>query len=59
MKAWLQLGLGIGCLLMVWLILLPRLAKWPPIGEHCQRMEQAGIQVDAMFYSELNSVPGL
>ena len=45
---------GIG---LVWLMVLPQLAKFAPVEEHIQRMQSAKIEVDAMFYSELNWQP--
>lgn len=42
----------------IWLILLPAIARWSPVRQHICTMQSAGIAVDAMFYTELNWLPG-
>jgi hypothetical protein len=59
MKKWLQLGGASLCISMIWLVLLPMLTRWSPVQQHIESMRTADIHVDAMFYSELSSVPGL
>lgn len=59
MKKWIQLGIATLAIGIVWLVVLPKLATWHPVRLHIQTMQAADIQVDAMFYSELDHVPGL
>lgn len=45
------------CIAVVWIGVLPWLAKQPTIREHIETMEEQGIEVDAMFYTDLNWQP--
>ena len=55
--AWLKLAVCSGALAGVWLFVLPWMATIPPVAEHISRMEQKNINVDAMFYTELEWEP--
>lgn len=48
-------GLLITTLLIafIWMVLLPRVAKWQPIQNRIRAHEAAGIDPSAMFYSDL------
>lgn len=59
MRPWIKLTIGLSLLAATWLVVLPMLSRWQPVRDHIDRMQAAEIQVDAMFYSELNYVPGL
>ena len=52
-----KLVAGIAALSSVWLVVLPLCAQIAPIRAHIERMEAEGIEVDAMFYTELNWEP--
>lgn len=54
-----KLVLGVAILAIIWLVVLPRVSHFPAIRQHIQRNERAGINPDAMFYSELGDVQGL
>jgi hypothetical protein len=58
MRGWIKLITAAGLMAILWLVVLPQLAKWPPVNNHLQRMQAAEIEVDAMFYSELKWLPG-
>jgi hypothetical protein len=56
-RGWLRLiavGLGIA---VIWLVILPSMARLPVIRDHIAAMEEGQIEVDAMFYTELNWKP--
>ena len=57
--AWIKFSVAAILVCTIWLAILPHLANWRPVREHIDRMQAAEIEVDAMFYSELNHVPGL
>jgi hypothetical protein len=50
------------CALLVvavtWLVILPAVSRWDPVQRHIRSMQTADIAVDAMFYTELNWLPG-
>lgn len=52
-----KFAMGVGVIAMVWLVLLPQLARIGPIKKHIQMMQDRDINVGAMFYSELNWQP--
>ena len=54
---WFRLTFAILALLVIWLIVLPYLSRWPPIENHIAEMQANNIEVDAMFYTELNWQP--
>ena len=47
-----------GWITVVWIVLLPMLAKWQPIHDHLRRMQESEVAVEAMFYTELDWHPG-
>ena len=48
-----QLGFAVLVIALLWLVILPRVAQWPPVRSRIERNEAAGIDPSAMFYSEL------
>lgn len=52
-SGWTQLAVGLGAILAVWLVVLPRIADQPPIRRHIEFLEQRQIDPSAMFYTEL------
>jgi hypothetical protein len=44
-------------LAIMWTVVFPWLSTKPPFAQHIQRMQEADIAVDAMFYTELNWQP--
>ena len=58
-KKCMQLAAASLMLVLVWLVLLPKLSALSPFREHIEAMRASDIHVDAMFYSELEHVPGL
>ena len=41
-------------IVFLWTVVFPWLSTLSPFAQHIERMEQADIVVDAMFYTELN-----
>jgi hypothetical protein len=56
---WLRFAAGIALLLLVWLVLLPALGNWTPVREHVARLDRAGVNAQAMFYTELPDMPDI
>ena len=54
-----RLALVAAAITSVWLLVLPRVATFPPIQAHIDRNEAAGIDPAAKFYSELPAMPRL
>ncbi len=52
--AYLKLFAVTGLVVVTWLILLPRVGQFSVVDRHIQQMQKSGIEVDAMFYTELN-----
>jgi len=48
-----QLVVGLGAILVLWLAVLPRIADQPPVQRHIEFLEQRQIDPSAMFYTEL------
>lgn len=44
---------------LVWGLVLPRLSRVAPIAERISRNHRAGIEADAMFYTELGPLRGV
>ncbi len=59
-KGWMQLALASTTIAIIWFVVLPGLDRIDWVRERSQRLEEAGIEADAMFYTELNwkSPPG-
>lgn len=55
---WLRLCLAVAVILLLWLIVLPWLADQPPVRRHIEFLEQRRIDPSAMFYTELETLPG-
>lgn len=43
--------------MVFWLVILPKVARLPPIRDHIARMDAADIVTSAKFYTELNWDP--
>lgn len=45
---------GLGCLFVavIWLLVLPRVARWPQVRARIERNQGAGINPTAVFYTE-------
>lgn len=56
-RRWASLFGCVALMAIVWLTVLPRIARMPAVADHIQQMEQEHIQVDAMFYTELEWDP--
>ena len=57
MRAW-GMFLALSAMItLVWLGVLPRVAQIGPVKKHIELMQREGIEVDAMFYTELNWDP--
>ena len=56
-RAWCQLVIGLSITGVTWLVALPRIARIPFVNQHIETMEHNHIQVDAMFYTELEWQP--
>ncbi len=52
-SGWVQLVVGLGAILVLWLAVLPRIADQPPVQRHIEFLEQRQIDPSAMFYTEL------
>ena len=52
-SGWVQLVVGLGAILVLWLAVLPRIADQPPVRRHIEFLEQRQIDPSAMFYTEL------
>jgi hypothetical protein len=52
-----QLCLCVAALVLIWCVGLPTLAKFRPLREHIDAMEKGEVNVNAMFYTELNWDP--
>lgn len=52
-----RLLLSLAVLAVIWLLVLPALKQVPWLGQRAQHLEDAGIETDAMFYTELNWDP--
>jgi len=46
-----------GLLLVVWLAVLPMIARQPKVAERIRRLDELGIDPTAIFYSELDAMP--
>ena len=53
----LRLGLLVVAGWGVWLLLLPRVARWPVVQERIARDEHLGVDPSAKFYTELPAMP--
>lgn len=53
-----QLLIALLIIAVAWLVVLPALSQWAPVQRHIRSMQTADIAVDAMFYTELNWLPG-
>ena len=56
-RAWGTLVTLSAAITLIWLSVLPRVAQIGPVKEHIELMQREGIEVDAMFYTELNWEP--
>ncbi len=52
-KQWAALSGAIGLILLIWLVVLPRVAQMPNVASRIRFMESRGIDPSARFYSEL------
>ena len=52
-SGWVQLVVGLGAILVLWLAVLPQIAVHPPVQRHIEFLEQRQIDPSAMFYTEL------
>ncbi|UUO04725.1 hypothetical protein M4951_15165 [Blastopirellula sp. J2-11] len=52
-RRWTRLLIAVGIVAVVWLVILPQIAETPPVKRHIEKMQAAGIDPSAMFYSEL------
>lgn len=52
-----RLWLAVIILTGIWLVGLPALDHWDWMRERSRRLEDAGVQTDAMFYTELDWDP--
>ena len=53
MNRWAKLVLCCVLIGIVWLVCLPKLATLRTVRQHLQRVEEANINVSAMFYTEI------
>ncbi len=44
---------------VIWIVVLPAFASRPAMSKYLDRMDQAGIDASAMFYTELEMMPEL
>lgn len=54
-----RLLVAVSTLAVVWLVLLPLLARQSYVAEHIQQQEELGIDPSAMYYSELEIMPAI
>ena len=52
-----RLACGMAVVAVVWLGLLPRLMRLPPMAGHIERMEVREVNPAAMYYTELERLP--
>ena len=57
LRKWMLFSFWFTLVGLTWTIILPRLSELPDIQQHIARMEQKGIVVEAMFYTELDWQP--
>ena len=58
-RNWLRLGAVVITISVIWSVVLPRIAAWPQFQARVDRHRALGINVDAMFYTELGPVEGI
>lgn len=58
-KRWGRFAVGLGVIALVWLVALPRLGERPGVRAKIEREEAQGINPEAMFYTELESMPAI
>ena len=51
-----QLVIGVSIGACLWLVVLPRVAQIPRVGEYLNRLEEKKIDASAMFYTELEAM---
>jgi hypothetical protein len=51
---WLNLIGWAMLLILIWMVVLPSLARVPMVAAHRKNLDRRNINADAMFYSELN-----
>ena len=54
---WPRLALATGALALVWLVVLPWVARRPAVARHIRAMEEAEVHPAAMVYTELERLP--
>ena len=52
-----RLLVGVGVIGAIWGLLLPLLGQWAPVDQFIRRLEDAGIDPSAMYYTELEMMP--
>lgn len=55
-SGWLGLAACIAALIVVWGVLLPRLAERPKLAERIEWLDERGIDPSAMYYTELEAM---
>lgn len=58
-NAWLRFAVALGCIAVLWLMVLPWLTRREQIAEHIQLQQQQRIDPSAMYYSELEILPAI
>jgi uncharacterized membrane protein len=52
-QSWAKFSLAVLVVSLVWLVVLPRIARIAAVQERIERNERLGIDPSAMFYSDL------
>jgi len=52
-----RLALAAGAVALLWLVVLPRIARLPPVDRHLRAMEEGEVNAAAMVYTELERIP--
>jgi hypothetical protein len=58
-RAWARLGACSAALVLLWLAVLPRVARQPSVQQHIEFLQQRQIDPSAMFYTELEAMEGV
>jgi hypothetical protein len=53
---WMRFAIASAMILLVWTVVLPKLAATPPLAKHLRWLDQRGIDAGAMFYTELDAM---
>lgn len=53
------LWLVVAVMLVIWLVVLPRIARYPVVRRHIDHNLERQVEADAMFYTEVGPVRGV